>query len=192
MKTMIGAAILVSACAIADATGARYDVKGVPLGAAESEVNAVVGGDLKCTDVPPRMRQATPTGRACRSNDNGRSFAGIEASVQYWMDERSHVAVVSVGIIQPGDFEPLLSAMNTKYGKPEIRKTELMNRLGARFENATAHWRNAAGDHIVLERYNTALAQPLDAGSLRFYSAEFEAHAERSEKKQQKEAASDM
>lgn len=165
------AVLLAIAVANVGAAGARFDVKGVPLGVTEAQANELVG-DLKCTDVPERFQRVTLTGRSCTSESSGHSFAGIDAAVQYWMDGQGRVAGVTVGVILPSQFEDLLAAMQTKYGKPQIEKSTLANRMGARFENVMAHWKSPGGDHIVLERYNTLLDDPLSAGQLRFYSAE--------------------
>lgn len=95
---------------------------------------------------------------------------------------------IDVNELYPPSFDDVIAAMQTKYGKTKIVRSEISNKMGAKFEDAAAIWEFDNGK-IMYKKYSSQLNLP---SSLSFLSADaWKAYEEFSESKQ-KNAKDDM
>lgn len=180
----------------------NLDVKGVALGSTSAEWQQVIG-DAKFTCKPPVS--STPgitkdchldgeekcynigTYSTCNPTVKYDTFAGREVTFSYRFHD-DELWRIEVWGIMPESFDAVLETMQTKYGKANVTTSDIQNRMGAHFQDATASW-IAANGVVVFTKYGAQLDDP---SSLIFYSTNGWKAAEAAAQDKTKAAERDM
>lgn len=134
-------------------------------------------GDTACWLSPETSCGDGYSARAieCRKSMEGKvTYGGLRVKrITAYFYDGIGLGYISIKI-PSAQFESLLVLLVEKYGKPDTFSTETVrNRMGAEFENASAHWKTG----ILAEKYAKTLDEGLISLKLPAYSAEFNRRA---------------
>lgn len=183
MTYILGGALLLAISGVAAATPLEF--RGIPIGASEAEFAAsqrefdcatvaapyTALGDRQCSVSYESMSRKQIGNSGARSvNMDALNVGGAFAkniSAFFFRDRLLNVMVS----VQPVDFDQVVGAIRTKYGKPTLAHDDIfVTRGGLRVASKSFVWKLSGGS-IFAEQYGASL----DESSIRFTSDAFPA-----------------
>ena len=154
------------------ANAANFAVNGVHLGMTQTEVQAVFGDKIQCTERSPN--DTDPSQMTCVSTAFAQkkvlsdTFVGLKTVIWYHVLD-GHVAWISFLGLPSMAFDDVVKRMEKTYGKADVASKDInIGIKSSEMVNKRATWHNDAGDAIVFDKYT---AGNLDRSYLNFYSA---------------------
>ncbi len=159
--------LLSAPCLLLAAQALHWDVKGAVLGSTFDELRNQVQVALYCYDVTSGADFKIGIDEECHeTNFKVYTFAGQETHIFYGLHQ-GILWKIKLSNIRPNAFDSVVATMESKYGKANVVKSDIQNRMGAHFTQAIASW--VGLDHIEYKKYADTLDKP---STLYFYSSD--------------------
>lgn len=129
-----------------------FEFKGIPLGGTMASFKAAHPAFSCMVEVPCDTLSVGIYDEGARA---ALSYAGVAADSISARFIDSKLAIVTIRF-KPGGYRQIVEALAEKYGPPTIERSELQNRMGAKFDQEVATWESSAG-RLEVKRFGMTL-----------------------------------